>query len=149
MKNTSITLFTIACAAYAKPLGQDQRFSSHAAQYNVEIKTAEQYRERQRIFSENDAIIEETNRKADESGSSQALRLAHNFTSTMTEDEINNMMGLCLSKCYEVHFGQVSKWLKSIFVNLFEYHCNKIYGYGISILYNILTINVDSDRNFI
>ena len=94
MKNTSITLFTIACAAYAKPLGQDQRFSSHTAQYNVEIKTAEQYRERQRIFSENDAIIEETNRKADESGSSQALRLAHNFTSTMKEDEINNMMGL-------------------------------------------------------
>ena len=61
------------------------------------MKTAKEYRQRQQIFNENDAVIEETNRKADEIGSSQALRLAHNFTSTMTEDEVEKMMGLNLN----------------------------------------------------
>merc|ERR1719282_1533518 len=110
MKNISIALFSTAIVAQAKPLGQDQRFTAHTAQYNVDMKTAKEYRQRQQIFNENDAVIEETNRKADEIGSSQALRLAHNFTSTMTEDEVEKMMGLNLNDIDEDRDNIELKW---------------------------------------
>ena len=92
--NTTFAMTLLAGAAYAQLGSKEQRYINHNAQYNVNIRSAEEYRKRQLIFSENCDIIDETNRKADESGNPQALRLAHNFTSTMTEDELEEMMGI-------------------------------------------------------
>ena len=75
-------------------LGNDKKFNEHTAKYNVSIKSVGDYAIRQAIFRENDAIIEEQNAKSEYYGKKNALKLAHNQTSTMTLEELNAMMGL-------------------------------------------------------
>lgn len=75
-------------------LGRDQKFNDHTAQFNVEINTVSEYALRQTIYRENDKVIQRQNAKADLAGDTRTLRLAHNFTSTMTRDEYRSLLGV-------------------------------------------------------
>ena len=75
-------------------LGNDQKFNDHAAKFNVNIRNVSDYSTRQGIYRQNDQIIEAQNAKSAASGKKNALKLAHNQTSTMTQDELNALMGL-------------------------------------------------------
>ena len=75
-------------------LGRDKKFNDHTAQFNVGINTVNEYALRQSIYQENDKIIERQNAKADSLRGTRTLRLAHNFTSTMTKDEYKKLLGV-------------------------------------------------------
>jgi len=75
-------------------LGNDPMFLEYASRYNKDIRNPATFTLKQQNYHASESKIQSQNRKADESGDPNALRLAHNFTSDMSTDEYLSLLGL-------------------------------------------------------
>lgn len=71
----------------------DKKFAEHCAKWNTRIEESADFKVKQERYHKADEFIRKTNQKADLSGEVDALRLAHNPFSTMSDDEKKGWLG--------------------------------------------------------
>jgi len=69
-------------------------FTTWAATNGRDYKDSREFNKRLELWSTTDTIIEQTNHRSETSGVPDAVILGHNFTSDMTMEEKENMLGL-------------------------------------------------------
>ena len=102
----SFALAAFAGVAFAGPAGgnsayglgnkldNDPAFADFASKYNKDIRDAATYAKKLARFHTNQGIVNDVNRKADESGDPLALRLDINWTADLEPEEYAKLLGL-------------------------------------------------------